>query len=120
MTFYTSTKSQETSYLAPITRAVFDPGTLTGSYQALNGTGTTDDVKILKIYNGGSVGIDISFDGVTDHDFWPAGATLIIDSQANHIAVSISGSGVKYIPKGQIIYGKSSTVSAQLIISGFR
>lgn len=103
-----------------ITRAVFDPSTLTGTYQPLNSSGFTDDIKILKMFNGGAVGIDISFDGVVDHDFWPSGATLIIDFQTNHADSSSYGSGTLYGRKGQIIWGKTSTASTSCVISGIR
>jgi hypothetical protein len=103
-----------------IPRATFNPASLTASYQALNGAGFGDDIKILQIYNGGAVGIDISFDGVTDHAFFPSGATIIIDFQTNHADNSSNGAGTLYCRKGQIIYGKTSTTSAQLQIMGYR
>lgn len=103
-----------------ITAATFDLSTLTGSFQALNGTGFSDDIKVLKIYNGSGVGVDISYDGVTKHDFWPSGATLIIDLQTNHADNSAYGSGTLYGRKGQIIYGRTSTTSTQLQIAGYR
>ncbi len=103
-----------------ITRATFNPASLTASYQSLNGTGFSDDVKILEIYNGGTVGIDISLDGVTDHLYWPAGATLIIDFQTNHSCNSSYSSGTLYGREGQIIYGKTTANEALLFISGYR
>lgn len=103
-----------------ITRTTFDLSTLTASYQALNGTGFSDDIKILKIYNGSATAVDISFDGVTDHEFWPAGATLIIDFQTNHADNSSNGAGTLYGRKGQIIYGKTSSTAAQLQMVGYR
>jgi hypothetical protein len=103
-----------------VTRGVFNTGLLGAGYTALNGLGFSDDIKILKVYNGSGVGIDISYDGVTDHDFWPAGATIIFDFQTNHRDSSSYGSGRLYLRKGQIIYGKTSTVSTQLIMAGAR
>lgn len=110
---------QEIDSVYPITLASFNPASLTGSYQVLNGSGTSDNCKILKIYNGSStIGITISFDGVNDHDFWPPLATLIIDYEANHY--SINGSGTKYVNVGQQIWGKTTTNPTWLFISGFR
>lgn len=103
-----------------IPAATFDLTTLTGSFQPLNGTGFADDIKILKIYNGSGVGVDISFDGVTKHDFWPSGATLIIDFQTNHSDNSAYGAGTLNGRKGQIIFGRTSTTSTQLQIAGYR
>lgn len=97
----------------------FNLASLTGSFQPLNGTGFADNIKILKIYNGGAVGIDISYDGVTKHDFWPAGATLIIDFQANHANIA-SAPGTLNGRAGQIIYGRTSSTSTHLQIAGYR
>ncbi len=109
----------EVDFVSAIPMATFDPASLTGSYQALNTTGTSDNVKILKMFNGSStVGVVISFDGITDHDYWPPMATLIIDFEANHY--SINGSGTKYVRKGQIIYGKTTATQNLVFISGFR
>ncbi len=103
-----------------IPRATFDLTTLTGTYQSLNGSGFGDDIKILEIFNGSAVGVDISFDGVTDHAFWPSGATLIIDFQTNHSDNASNGAGTLNGRKGQKIYGKTSTTSTQLQITGYR
>ncbi len=100
--------------------AQFDLSTLTGSFQALNGSGFAEDIKILEIYNGSNVGVDISFDGVTAHAFWPAGATLIIDFQANHSDNSAYGSGRLNGRKGQIIWGRTASHPTYLQMTGFR
>ena len=107
-------------YFQCIPRATFNTATLTGSYAALNGTGFADDIKILKIFNGGTLGIDISYDGVTDHDFFPAGATIIIDLQTNHADGSSSGAGTLGGRQGQIIFGKGTAGVGNLYISGYR
>lgn len=120
MTFYTSTVNRDMDYFAAIPCVSFDLGNLTGSFAAMNPGGFAEDIKILKIYNGSQTGVDISFDGVTKHDFWPAGATLIIDFQANHADNPNSSSGTKYGRKGQVIFGRTSTTSDQLQITGFR
>lgn len=110
----------ELSSFQAITAESFDLTTLTGTFQPLNGTGFSDDIKILKIYNGSGVGVDISYDGVTKHDFWPSGATLIIDLQTNHADNSAYGAGTLNGRKGQIIYGRTSTTSTHLQIAGYR
>lgn len=98
----------------------FDLAGLTGAFQPLNSTGFGDDIKLLKIFNGSTVGVDISYDGVTKHDYWPPGATLIIDLQANHADNSAYGAGTLYGRKGQIIWGRTSTTTTQLQIAGYR
>ena len=110
----------ELSSVQFIPAASFDLAALTGAFQALNGTGFADDIKILQVYNGSAVGVDISFDGVTKHAFWPSGGTLIIDFQTNHSDNSAYGAGTLYGRKGQIIWGRTSTTSTQLQIMGIR
>jgi hypothetical protein len=110
----------ELSSFQCIPRAVFNTATLTGTYASLNGTGFGDDIKILKVYNAGTLGVDISYDGVTDHDFFPSGATIIIDLQTNHSDNSAYGSGTLYGRKGQIIWGKGTAGVGNLYIIGFR
>lgn len=112
--------NQEVNYFSAIPAVEFNPGALGASFVPLNGSGFTEDIKILKIFNGGTIGVDISFDGVTKHDFWPAGATLIIDFQANHAENPNSAGGTKYGRKGQIIYGRTSSTETYLQIAGFR
>ncbi len=104
-----------------VTKASFNPASLTGSYQAMNGTGFSDDVKIWKLYNGSTtVSIDISLDGVNDHDFIPPLGTLIVDFQANHSDNSSYGSGILRVRKGQILYGKTAANPTYLQIIGYR
>ncbi len=104
-----------------VTKAVFDPASLTGTYQVMNGSGFSDTVKILKMYNGSTtVSIDISLDGVTNHDFIPPLGTLIVDFQTNHQDGSTSPSGTLNVRKGQLIWGKTAESPSFLQIVGYR
>jgi hypothetical protein len=107
------------SFFQCIPRAVFNTASLTGSYQALNGSGFSHEIKMLKIYNAGNVGIDISYDGVNDHDYYPAGSTFILDLQTNHATESNSSCGELRGRQGQIIYGKGSAGAGNLYIIGY-
>jgi len=113
--------SDELSYVQCVTKASFDPATLTGTYQALNGAGFSDSAKILKLYNGSTtVSIDISLDGVNDHDFIPPLGTLIVDFQTNHYDGGSYGTGTLIVRKGQILYGKTAANANFLQIIGYR
>ena len=103
-----------------IPNASFDLSTLTGTFQPLNGTGFADNIKMLVLFNGGTVGVDISYDGVTKHDYWPPGATIVFDFQTNHADNSAYGAGTLNGRKGQIIWGRTSTTSTFLQMSGYR
>ena len=119
--------------------AVFDSSTFSGgatydimndssSYQYFTGDGFPDDIKILKIYNGSTVGVTVSFRQIVDsgsvvnerNDYWPVGATIIIDLQSNHADFSSYGSGTLNGRKGQLIWGNAAAGSGNIYISGFR
>ena len=104
-----------------ITKVVFNPASLTGSYQALNGPdGFSDDIKIFELFNGSTtVSIDISYDGVNNHDFIGPLQAKIRDFQANH-AANLQSSGTKYGRKGQIVYGKTAESPTYLQMIGSR
>lgn len=113
--------SEETSRVQCVLKSEFDLSTLTGSYQALNGTGFSDTVKILKIYNpSATVSIDISLDRVNTHDFIPPLATLIVDFQTNHYDGPIYGTGTLNVAVGQILWGKTAANPTFLQIVGYR
>lgn len=122
--------TDETSRVQCVLKAQFDLSTLTSSYQPLNGSGTQSDLsqigfsdtaKILKIYNPSTtVSIDVSLDGVKDHDFIPPLGTLIVDFQTNHYDGPIYGSGTLNVAEGQIIWGKVASQPTYLQIVGYR
>lgn len=114
-----------------IEMAVFDASTLSGTYQVMNGAaqqadtgsvGFQDSIKILKIYNDGSTGVTISYDGVVKNDYLPSKGTMIIDLQTNHADNSAYASGTLNGRKGQLVYGKGTASSAGLniYISGYK
>jgi len=102
-------------------KAEFNPASLTGSYQALNGSGFSDSAKIMKIYNPSTtVSIDVSLDAVNPHDFIPPLGTLIVDFQTNHYDGGTYGTGTLNVRKGQILYGKTAENPTFLQIIGYR
>lgn len=94
--------SDDLSCVQCVTKAVFNPASLTGTYQVMNGNGFSDTVKIWKLYNGSTtVSIDISLNGVDNHDFIPPLGTLIVDFQGNHSANTTYGNGTLNLRAGQ-------------------
>lgn len=102
-----------------IARTKFDSASLTGSYAALNGSGTTDTCRMIKMYNASNVDVDISYNGTTDHDFLPVGGTMILDLQTNSDKTS-GGDGKYVMKKSQIIYGKGSAGTGYIYIIGYK
>lgn len=122
--------TEETSRVQCVLKAQFDVSTLSVTYQPLNGAGTqsdasqvgfSDTAKVMKIYNPSTtVSIDISLDGVNDHDFIPPLGTLIVDFQTNHYDGPIYGTGTLNVAKGQILFGKTAAHPTYLQIVGYR
>lgn len=112
--------SPELSSFQAIPAAQFNTAGLTGTFQPLNGSGFPADIKIMQVYNGSGVAIDISYDGINLAIVWPAGATLIVDFQTNHSNTSSFGSGTLNGRQGQVIYGRTSVNPTYLTIGGFR
>lgn len=129
--------------------AIFDSSTFSGgtTYDLLNGpssyetfpgaaapttVGFPDDIKILQIYNGSTVGVILSYNytvvpvaGVPTsfhvrNAFLPAGATLIVDLQTNHADNASYGAGTKNGRRGQTIFGNSSAGTGNIYIMGYR
>jgi len=114
-----------------IEMSIFDASTLSGSFQVMNGAsqqsgtssvGFQNDIKILKIYNDGTTGVIISYDGVINNDYLPSKGTMIIDLQTNHADNSSYSSGTLNGRKGQLVWGKGTASSAghNIYISGYR
>ena len=113
--------SDELSRVQCVLKSQFNPAALTSSYQPLNGTGFSDSAKILKMYNGSTtISIDISLNGVDDHDFIPPLGTLIVDFQTNHYDSATYGTGTLNVAVGQILWGKIASQPTYLQIIGYR
>lgn len=108
-------------YVQCTAKSEFNPAGLTGSFQALNGTGFDDQVRIMKIWNPSTTAsIEVSLDGVTPHDFIPPLATLIVDFQTNHQNASSFGMGTLIVRKGQILYGRTAPNPTFVQIIGYK
>lgn len=57
--------------------------TLTASYQSMNPGGFAEPLFLLRIVNGGSTAVTVSYNGITDNDTVPANSVLEIPSQTN-------------------------------------
>lgn len=112
--------SPQYNWFQAIPCSQFDPGTLSGTFQPIFTAGFPDNIKIMEVFNGGTVAVDVSFDGTTLHAVWPAGATLIIDLQANHADNPPSGGGTLNGKKGQNVWVRTSTNPTFLTVGGYR
>lgn len=103
-----------------VTKAEFNPASLSGTFQSMNGSGFDGTIKILKMFNPSTtVSIEISLDGVTPHDFMPPQGTLIVDLQTNHADSASYGSGTLNMRRGQILYGRTAVNPTFLQMIGY-
>jgi len=113
--------AEELSRVQCVTKSEFDLSTLTGTFAALNGTGFSDNVKVMKIFNPSTtVSLDVSFNGVDAHDFIPPLSTLIVDFQANHLTGPTFSGGMWNVARYQILYGRTAVNPSFLQIVGYR
>lgn len=97
----------------------FDAGTLTGTFQAINGTGSTNPFIAFKIYNSSTSLVILSYDGVEEHDFVPPGSSFIIDVESNSDGWGDGSGGHKSLPAGTIIHAKTSSNTDRLLLVGY-
>lgn len=110
----------EQEWFQAITASQFNPASLTGIFQPVFTNGFPDNIKIMEVWNGASVAMDVSYDGVNLHAVWPAGATLIIDFQTNHSDNPPYGSGTLGGRAGQNVWVRTSVHPTYLTIGGLR
>lgn len=80
-----------------------DSATFTGAYQAVS-TPTTRPVRLIKFVNNSSVAVTISWDGINDHDFIPAGSFALYDVSTNKVYDTLAW----YIRQGTQFYVKGA------------
>lgn len=112
--------SNEYDWFQAITASQFNPASLSGSFQPVFTSGFPDNIKIMHFFNGGSVAIDVSFDGINLNLVLPASATLIVDLQTNHSDNPPYGSGTLYGRAGQNVWVRTSVNPTWLTVGGIR
>lgn len=87
----------------PETLRSIDSATFTGSYQTL-GTVLSFPSRVLKITNDSNTDITLSWDGVNDHEFIPAGSFILLDFTANAVSDStlVAVAGTQFYVKGSV------------------
>lgn len=103
------------SYPFPIPRTSIDSATFTGAYQAINPLGLSAPCFSLKIVNNSGADIDVSWDGINDHDFFPTMSQDILDIQTN----SQPSNEVNLARRGQVIYVKGSASTGSIYLIGW-
>jgi hypothetical protein len=110
----------EQQWFQAITAGQFNPASLSSSFQPVFPNGFSDNIKIMTVWNGSSVAMDYSFDGVNLAGVWPPGATLVIDLQTNHADNPPYGSGTLNGNAGQNVWVRISVNPTYLTVGGYR
>lgn len=104
------------NYVLPIPLTSINSATFTGAYQLLSGAlGLTQPAFLIKILNNSNVPITISFDGVNDHDFLPAGGISQLNFQTNAQPTNWAA----LLARGTKIYVKGGAGIGSIFLSGW-
>jgi len=109
---------QLTNRIFPVDLSSFDVSTLTGTYQAVNGTGLSYGCFMIQFTNDSTSDVTISFDGVNDHEFIPGTADTISRNVMQINASNFSSHPVVF-PKNTVIYVKGSAGTGNFYVSGY-
>ena len=89
---------------------------LSSSYQALNSSGLPAACFFIRIVNGGTTAITLSYDGITDNEQVLNGQVFELPSQSN----SQPGAFKALMSKGTVVYVKGSAgASGAITLSGY-
>ena len=88
---------------------------LIGTYQAINPNGLPHSCFILRIINGGTTAITVSYDGTNDHDVVFADSILQIPTPINTLPNSRGGQ----FALGTIVYVKGTAGVGSIGLAGY-
>jgi hypothetical protein len=112
--------AQDFTYFHAIPAGQFDPSSLTADWQPVFAVGFSESIKILTMFNGADVAMDVSYDGIELHAVLPSEGTLIVDLQTNHSNNSQSGAGTLTGREGQNVWVRTSINPTFLTVGGYR
>ncbi len=88
---------------------------VSGTYQAINTTPFVGPCFRVAIYNTTNSAVDISYDGVVDHDVVPATSYVVIDAQT----YAQPTGNVALFAKNLTVYVKGSAAAGNIYVSGY-
>jgi hypothetical protein len=97
------------------TRGTLAGLSVSGTYQAINTTPFVGPCFRVAIYNTTNSAVDISYDGIVDHDVVPATSYIVIDAQTN----SQPNAYMALFKKGLTVYAKGSAAAGNVYVSGY-
>jgi hypothetical protein len=88
---------------------------LTAAYDSINSAGLPQSCFLLKIVSTSTTGVTISYDGVTDHDYLPAGLTMEVNAQTN----SQPNNWIANFQKGTVVWVKGTAGTGNIYVVGY-
>jgi hypothetical protein len=102
--------------VTPIPLKSIDSATFTGAYQLLTtASGLPAPVFMLEIINNSNIGVTVSYDGATDHDFVRATSDRQLGMQTN----SQPNNQICNFPRGQLVYVKAAAGVGLVYLAGY-
>lgn len=103
------------SSVKPLKLATFSSASLSGTYQVINTNGFAKPPFYIRINNGGSTAITISFNGVDDHEYLQTLQAWELSSQQN----AAPNNWVCKWPVGTKVYVKGTAGTGTISLSGY-
>jgi len=85
------------------------------AYLPINGTGFAKPIFFLRIVNGGSTAVTISYDGVTDNEYIPVSGVFELSAQNN----SQPAAQIALFSARTIVYIKGTAGTGSIYVSGY-
>lgn len=101
------------AFILPFTYAAVNTAGIVAGYAA--GLTLTQPAAMLRFINASNTGVQISYDGVTNHDFILPTSTVTLDFQSNNAP----NGQMSMIRKGTIIYVAGTAGVGILYITGY-
>lgn len=99
----------------PLLLSSLASASVTGTYAAVNGLGFANPPFFVRIINGSSTAITVSYNGVDDHEFIPANTVFELPSQAN----AQPNAQVALFPRNTQVYVKGTAGTGSVYVSGY-
>lgn len=111
---------QENNFRA-VPLSIFDSAGLSGTFTALNGTGPTEPLRVMRIMNRSDQDLTLSYGTVVPlvaEDFISAGDTLLLDLQTNNQGIA-GKQGTWLASINQVIFGTGTAGTGNIYIIGY-
>ena len=92
-----------------------DTAVLDGSYEQLNAGGLPEACFLLRVINDSDIGLEISYDGTTQHDFVSAKSVAYLPAQSN----SQPNNNVALFPKGLVVWVNGTDGTGVVYLAGY-